>query len=500
MKLRKILVLAITAIISVQVLLVGAASAQGVSTQEGASDLSIAIVPTAAERGFAAVFCNAGTDTLTEVVLDIDTTTMTIREVLALPSGFAGTNATSTLGFDALTGIWEGELEQSQCAALGILIAPNVAVGQTMQLDVAIIGSTTDLNEENIDSNSSNDSASYTTGPVVLDPDLIIESRLLTEGEITNGSTVSYEITISNIGQGNYIEDISQPIGMYFVLPTGATLDEVVDLNTNDILGLDDPQTDCGSFPIPLEQFPGLASYSGDIAGCAFDLDGGTIPPGATFKFEVKFITAGSYIPGTSKVLATIFGNDADSLFFQAAAGIGIDPGTLDVNNIIYLVYDDGDLTPTINRCPGTNQVTYINDACFKINFNKEIYGDSFTIDDLVLNGGGNIYSFTQTAPNEWTVRINDLPAGKLVSLSIAKGGVIDLSAVSNGVSVLGENAVRFEVEAQDSTNNQVQGELPATGSNTDLTIYALLLIAIGLVLEARKSLFQKMVILATRR
>ncbi|MFN8016102.1 MAG: hypothetical protein U0R17_05805 [Acidimicrobiia bacterium] len=53
------------------------------------------------------------------------------------------------------------------------------------------------------------------SAPVGEPGDLAIQTRLLTSGDISEGSDVSYEVNVSNIGAGDIYSD---QVGLYYLL------------------------------------------------------------------------------------------------------------------------------------------------------------------------------------------------------------------------------------------------------------------------------------------
>ncbi|MFN8015992.1 MAG: hypothetical protein U0R17_05235 [Acidimicrobiia bacterium] len=445
------------------------AFALNATPQDGTSDLEISIQSVAGERAFAIVIHNAGTDSIGEISLDTTFSNFTVTDSLALPSGFASSNATDNGSYNNTLQKWTGTLEGSQIVALGF-IGTAGSIGQQIQVTSTILSSKLSDTSNNVDSNSSNDSASYTSAPIAADPDLVISTRLLTSGPITNGTPVSYEVTLTNSGQGTYIDNpSSSKLGVYFVLPGGVTYTNGLDADTNDPLNVDA----CGTIG-PASSVPGLASYAGDIVGCQFTPVGGVLSPGQSGKVIINLVANTAFATGSTVVVGVAVGDDLDSIRTQATVFAGIDPATItDNNNLVVLAFDNSELKVTVNRCPSQKEFTTDGTGCFRVSFNKLIYAPSFIQDDLALASGVSVTSFSQLDNYTWEVRVKGISRGTTFALTLDPSSVQDYSAVQNGVQVLGENTIRY----LDST-------LPATGAENNFpTAFALILFGLILVL-----------------
>src|SRR5690606_9524818 len=104
------------------------------------------------------------------------------------------------------------------------------------------------------------------------------------------------------------------------------------------------------------------------------------------------------------------------------------------------------DLQMIVNRCPGQGETTSDGTGCFRVSFNKVIWGPSFDEDDLILDGGGSISSFTQIDNNLWEVQVSGILPGATLTLLLGADSVQDYSAVLNSTAVLGVNTIRYEL------------------------------------------------------
>ncbi len=78
---------------------------------------------------------------------------------------------------------------------------------------------------------------------------------------------------------------------------------------------------------------------------------------------------------------------------------------------------------------------------------------------------------------------------GGTLTVSIAAGGIQDLSAVSNGVQVLGINTVRYATtDGAAAGTTSAKGTLAETGKNIDLyTPLFLLIFGLMLLINSRR-------------
>lgn len=504
-KLKQIIAIVSLAII-VQVSFISSSFADSLNSPQGTSgDLSLSITAVAKERAFAVTVCNNGTDPITSIDLDISSTNYTFDNQLVLPLGLANNNASDLGTYDAETGIWQGVINPAgyenpgdplECIAIGYTGIVTGQVGQTITFTASIISSVLGDSTSNIDPNNNNDSDTYTTAPIVLDPDLALETRLLTTGEITAGSPVSFGLKVTNNGLGDYIDDqIGIPFGVYFIIPNGSTFVDVTDADLTDNVTI--TPGDCAEVSNDVStSLPAFASYHGALLGCQLIPTSGVIAPGESFELNFNMTASGPFSTGNTQAIAIITANDVDNILLQATMFTpSTDPFNIVNDNVSVLTYDGNALAVTINPCNGTNTVVNVNDACFKVTFNKKIVDESFTQDDLVLTGGGTIYEFTKTSANEWTVRMNGLPVNENVTLSLDIASVQDYSAILNQTEVLGINQVRYEVlsdvvpnAAPTGTSNgtvsgSVSGSLPQTGFNDAIYQFALVLMLLGSIL-----------------
>jgi len=464
-----------------------------IAPQGTSGDLSINVASVAGDRAFAALICNSGPDSIVGLVLDVTATNYDITDNVALPTGFAGSNPSDNGSYDGDTGVWEGEIKgyvlndagtpdvdeskPGECVAIGFIGDVTGDIGQTIEFTATILSSTLGDSTPNIDPNDSNDTSSLTSAPIVLDPNLVLETRLLTTGPIVDGTAVSYELTIKNTGEGQFINGGGNPMGVYFILPTGTTFVSVTDNDLSDNLAIPPGPDVCGSRgPVNVGQnsLPAFAGYDAELAGCQILPTSGFVPAGAEYKLTFNMVANGPFSNGDTEVMAILVGDDKDSILLQLAIFTpSTDPFSIDNDNFVYLGFDNTVLRATVDRCAGVGEVVTSNTACFTISFNKEIYAPSFDVSDITVTNG-EVDSLVQVGDNLWEIRLKNLVAGQTISVSLAQDNdILDYSAVVADAQVLGINTVRY----------QVAGTLPETGLDLALLLSALMLLGAGATL-----------------
>jgi hypothetical protein len=404
--------------------------------------------------------CASGTgDPITSITFDsVDTNIDMVSFVVAEPS--VNNDATDLGSITGLT--WTGVLDIDQCLVINPQGSVSGAIGETATWDFTIVSATHAGDVAVVDDVLTNQSDGMTLS-IAEASDLAIETRLLTSGDITVGSNVSYEVLIQNIAGGQYAYN---QIGLYYVLPVGSTFTSTIDLDLDDELSL----LGCSSMGPVQDLGPAFANYEGEVISCSFENSLGHIPGNSEYPFQFNLEASAGFASGETQVIGVALAGDMgepDSATFISAFMGGNDAFALDINNIMRLTYDSGELQVTINRCTGLGEVVEVDDACFTVSFNKLIWGPSFTEDDLVLDGGGNVYSFEQDDDYTWTVRINGMTLGGTLRLLLGAESVQDYSAVTNGVSVLGVNEIRYGAETTNSTGGNSSGGSSSGGSSS---------------------------------
>lgn len=460
------------------------------------TDLSAHTYPASHERLFANAVCNDGTTDVISLSLSSVFTNYAIDFAFTLPPGLARVNATDPGTFDESTGVWTGLIKGGECMAIGYGGHVTGADGETIVDDFTILSSVlgdSSTNDETL--TSGNNTAQYVTSPISPTADIAISTRLLTSGTITTGSQVSYEVTIKNVGLGEYIDSPSNDfaLGLYFLLPGGSTLndpDGIVDQDTGDGLTINGCNTQDTS-----AVGPGIAIYPGKVAGCSMSASA-PLPAGSEYKFIVNITAGSSFTTGSTGAYAVVIAEDPQSMLFQVSlmGGAQGDVFAVPNNNWEYLVYDSQVLQTTVARCPGQGATTSDGTGCLRVSFSKKIYAPSFQKSTIVLSGGGTVDTLTQLNDYTWEVHIVGIPQGATTALTLLADQIVDYSAVQNGVSVLGENTIRFggdEVEVTTSVpsssgsaqgNTTAAGTLATTGSSPDYSM-PLMLLFFGLVL-----------------
>ena len=433
---------------------------------------------------------------ITSISFEVVTTYINLSEVLVAERDQYNTatdlgsitllNDWNTLS-DAKQFEWNGELRPGETLTLLPRGIVSGSAGDSASLSWNILSSKLEGDVDNIDEITEND-VSTINFEVIATGDLAIETRLVTTGDIEVGDNVTYEIYVKNIISPGVLE--SNP-GLYYVLPEGSSFVSIVDLDENDGI------TASGCMPLPVQYLPPDFAYTGIVMQCGLQAASGVIPGNSSFPFALTMTASEGFSNGTAEVLGVVLANsgmELDSLAFIQSITTGGNAFDLDVNNIMRLSYDPDELVVTINRCDGIGEVVASDDACFTIEFNKDIYEPSFTVDDILLSPSGNVYSFVKDSNRKWTIRVNGLAAGQTLVVNVEPESVQDYSAVLNGTQVLGVNTVRYELNNNQGSNtnnsgnsaNQTtaNGTLARTGTTTSGYVsYAIALMLIGLVL-----------------
>lgn len=358
---------------------------------------------------------------------------------------------------------------------IGDVVTTTITIDSAIQVDDTV----------NTDTNPGDETLVLPSYIIAELADLDADTHLITTGTITPSSVVEYEVTITNIGTGQYND--SGFFMFAFVLPPDATFDSFDDGDITDLLDVDtcmSPGTvgDLG--------FPGLSAYNSRvIVTCNLTADGGVLPVNDTaYPFRVSIVAGPSMAGGTADVVGILEGNDLDTLELFGVLTQGGDPLAMSNNGIFHLTYDPSALSATVGRCVGQGETTNDGTGCFTINFNKLIYTPSFGDDDINLNGNGSIASLTQVDDYTWRVQISGIALNSTVTLLMNLNQIQDYSAQQNSTQVLGVNTIRYELTSNSSggvsgnTAGTVSGTLPVTGSTTGYEIFiALVLITSGL-------------------
>ena len=486
-KYMKKIILIISVLVVSQFALLNSASAV-----PGSADLAVHGYSAYLGGVYVGNICNQGDETVSGFDLNASSPNYDIERFIVLSS--SGTTATDLGSIDEMTGVWSGVLADSQCIDIAVVGTITSPVGDNINLTVTVNDSTLLGSTPNIDPNLTNNEFTIGPVPIVELPDIAMSTSLLTQGTLSSGSTVSYEVTISNVGVG--VNPAHEAISIAFLVPSYASFSDTTDADTNDALDL----TGCSDYGPPSNAGSGLSVYSGSIVLC--DLDATSdLPSNTSYNFIFNMTATSDFLSGGVQVHGIASAQDVDSLDVQLSLMDGGNPFVdfASINNIVTLTYDTDALAVTINRCVGQGSTTTTGNGCFTVGFNKLIFSPSFTQSDLVLNGGGSVSEFTQVDEYTWKVDVTGIQPGTTLALTLGANSVQDYSAVQNGVEVLGENTIRFEAltEAQNPNGNvqapgnqspnvnTAHGTLAQTGINFDILYNSIFLLVLGICLNA---------------
>lgn len=391
--------------------------------------------------------CTSGYGTVSSITFDIETSNWNMTDFNSQQISDTGNNATDPGSVS--NGVWTGLLEAGQCLVLNGNGPVTGNVGDTVSWTISILSSTLVGGALNNEPNLTNQTMAI-SGPIAETGDLAIQTRLMTSGEITDGTTVDYEVEIQNIGAGPIFDS---QIGLYYVLPEGATLMGVTDSNPDDGLSV----SGCQSMGPIGDLGPAFSAYEGEVIQCLLQGPEEGIPAGSSYPFVFQLEATQGFATGATEVFGVVLtGNisEPDSYAFVYEFTNGRDGFALPINNIMHLTYDANELQVTINRCDGYAQEVTIDDACFTVEFSKPVWAASFDVNDLVIEGGGHVTSFEMVNNTKWTVHISGMTPGGTIRLFLGTASVTDYSAVLNGTSVLGENIIRFVTLDENQASN----------------------------------------------
>ncbi len=477
------------------------------------ADLSISAHMNFANTVAEVTICNLGPSDVTEFVIDVDVTGFEVYEGYNLAFGSEPPNGVNGDAgeFNLETMTWTGylnytpsivdddetpedETQFNRCIYLGITGHTTGDIGEPATFTASIVSSVLSDTSVNVDPDDSNDTATVTPFEAALDPHIAIDTRLKTTGEITESSLVTFEATISNVGEGVYHDGGFMLVG--FIMPDGSTLDSVSDPDLSDALSLVDPINACFS-PGRAEDMgmASLADYQGDIIVCMLQTSE-DLAPGTSFPLEINLTAGATFAAGTAEVVGLFEGNDPATLALQIDLITGIDIFDSGNDNIVRLSYSPDALQATADRCEGQGETTTDGTGCFTITFNKKIYAASFDESDIELAldipGTVSVTGFDQVDDYTWEVHVGGIPLGGTVTFLLDLDGLIqDYSAVVNTTQVLGINTIRYAVPTADSDSGSAagtasaEGTLAATGMHKPDYSTPMLLIALGSLLFA---------------
>ena len=417
--------------------------------------------------------CNNGLETITSIQYDYNLSNLTPNQYIVIPG--SESTASDTGSVNATTGLWTGSLESTKCIHYAVFNTVTGAVGQTISGDISIVSSTIQGGATNIDDVSNNDTITETPFTIVNTPDLAATTHLITPGPIHNGDTLSYEVDVTNVGVG--ADPVNDQFTIAFIIPAAATFQDLVYTGGTQTAT---PSQACGGNDTS-QMGPGLSQHAGYLTFCNFTW-GSEFQPGQIAKFVVTMVANQDFESNGVNVVGAISGIDPDSLFIQVDMARGLDPFARTANNFFNLTYNTDALQVTINRCTGQQAVTVNGSGCFNVSFSKKILASSFTVDDLVLSGGGTVSGFTKIDDQNWRVDVAGIQPGSTLALTLGANSVQDLNAINNDVHVLGENTIRYEVATPAGTTS-ANGTLAKTGIDSSELYGALTFLILGLVL-----------------
>jgi hypothetical protein len=445
--------------------------------------------------------CNQGDDPVESFTLNPTLSGVEISEYIVTTSDDHSTDPTD-FGSITQSGVWTGLVAATQCVPVMLVMNPTVAIGQDFSYSVEIASSKLQGGTDNVDPNSGNNVQDFGTFTHSELPDWATSTRLTTPGAITNGSTVDYEVTLTNNGPGIEQAGPDSLMNISFIVPEFASYQGVTDLDTNDALDINTAYMGgCTDFGPVGNAGAGIAYLPGEIVVC-FLKPNADIGPGESFKFNFEMTATNEFTTGALSVYAIATGSDLDSFKLQQGLSKGDDVFTTlaGVNNITTLQYDNSDLQVNVDRCSGQGETTTDGTGCFQVTFNKKIYAPSFTTANLDLQGadGANV-TLEQMDDFTWQVHLTGIAQGSTVSLEVNQDGILDYNAVPVTVQVLGENTIRFASDSGSGSGGSTSGStadgvvagtdathasgvLSATGANVD-TRTPIVLIALGLML-----------------
>ncbi len=479
--LRKSLsVIAVIVMVTISQLL----SLSNVFAAPGSADLNVTAGMVAYEgRALLPLVCNDGDETVVEFQLNVTLTNVELDQYVVWNADAVGQTPAIDEGTVDENGLWTGSMENGQCVLPAIVSDVIGELGEQIEATVWVTDSVLEGDIENTDPNNANDTATFGPIEIINLPDVSITTRLLTSGTITAGTTITYEGIVSNVGLGAALQANDQQFpNLFFLIPDGTTLDEVVDADLGDNVELDN----CLNQPAANLGFVGYPNHTAILCFLVLNAD---FEPGDTSPFQFSLDVSEDFVSGETEVYAASGGPDVETLYIQVALTNGQDPFALGFNNVTRLTYNTDELETTVTRCPGQSEVTTNGTGCFRVSFNKLIWAPSFTQDDLVLTGGAEISTFTQIDDYTWQVNVTSIPQGGTVTLALVDDSVQDFNAVILSVQVLGENTIRYEIadssggnSAEDDAPSSVTGSLPATGANLAWP-YGLILLMFGVLL-----------------
>jgi hypothetical protein len=459
------------------------------------TDLSLELSRRYSNQAISLYTCNQGATAIKEITFDISSTNFVFDSSFFI---FPDTNATNFGSYDVGTSIWTGLLDGGQCFRLIVRGHETGTLGQEVTTSASIVSSIQSDDTINVDTDNSNDSETKDPYIITILPDLKTQTRLVTPGAITSTDNVDYQIILSNVGEGTYVDN--DAMQFLFVLPEDSTFVGVSDDDATDLIGVSN--SNCVPFgrlgiDVPV---PGVDFFYGRLVMiCSLAIVGGEIPVGNdTYSFTVTLTAGDGLASGDAGVFAFVQGNDTGTMGIHNTVMTGVQLiDTLESNpnnNMVLLSYDPSALNATSSLCPGQGEVSTDGTGCFRITFNKAIFEPSFDASDVQITGSGVVDSITKIGDNLWEVKIKDIELNKSATISLLLGGIVDFNAVQSGTQVLGINTIRYaSVDAAGGTGganpgsplgtvNSANGTLAETGFNSYVFSISMSMILLGLM------------------
>lgn len=452
----------------------------GLAHAAGNAELSISSDIQYSNTGFyISIYNSQDSDTISEFTINNIATNATLEDGFIDAVPLQGADPGS---FNTATNTWTGSLEPGDTISILYKIHVTTPVGSTVSITSNIVSSKLVGGAVNVDTTLSNDTAT-SSFIETLHSDLNVSTRLKTTGTILETTDVTYEVTIENAGLGEYVD--KGFFYLVFIMPEDSTFVSMTDTNLSDEVEVNQ----CNNIgPIENLGFVALNSYSytGNLMLCPLGTTA-NLPSGTNYKFEFTMTAGPVFAAGNASVLVLGQGNDVDTLKIWRALAFQTDPFADDTGNFVFLSYDPSELSATSSLCPGQSAISNDGNGCFSISFNKDIYDESFGLDDIVVTGSGTASSLTKVGDNLWELRIVNIGLGQTANISLNTGGIIDLSAVQSAARVLGITAIRYEIAvAQDTTSDTLRsasGTLAETGTSSSNMLTALTLMFTGFAL-----------------
>jgi len=345
--------------------------------------------------------CNEGPDTIESFELEYEFENLEVN------------NFIPSLGvYDNETGIWQGQLESSDCVSFnfGGVVGESGKIEATVNLLSSTLQGGYTNNDTNLDNNSD-----YGESLIIQPADISLSGQRITPMPITAGNTVQYELTVTNNGPGT----LSGTDGAAYYINIPAST-EFVGLTASEGY-----ETECQSLGDITQLAEGEAAwigYTGELIVCAvFSPDEIDLPPNSTYALSLNILATSDMTEGQDVLRALLFKDDEtdpDMAVLFEAIGSGFPIFDVPINNIINLVYG-------VNDTPGTPS------------FDSDPIPDSVE-DAAPGNGDGN----NDGTPDSEQSNVTSLPipsgsnTGTYVTLVVPEGSTITTTAIEQATTL----------------------------------------------------------------